>query len=147
MFILREGTRRPRLIELPLQYHELYSSMTGRHCTRCMKTPCDPDFCALGGSTAAYFPSVYVDLHGEEDVVLQRGRPLRLDRERYAHLESSWRTHRIFTEVSRLRKWRIECLWQAVKVLINPGAIARLSVGKSLTNMVWVALGGRGLRY
>ncbi|KAI9912159.1 hypothetical protein PsorP6_009103 [Peronosclerospora sorghi] len=29
MFILREGTRRPRLIELPLQYDELYSSMRG----------------------------------------------------------------------------------------------------------------------
>ncbi|KAI9908494.1 hypothetical protein PsorP6_004357 [Peronosclerospora sorghi] len=157
MFILREGTRRPRLIELPLQYDELYSSMTGRHCTRCMKTPCDPGLCLIcgdylccgdscctlasmphgspvgectrhaaecgggvgivlllercrvalvGGSMAAYFPSVYVDSHGEEDVGLQRGRPLRLDRARYAHLESLWRTHRIFTEVSRLRNQR-----------------------------------------
>ncbi|KAI9922100.1 hypothetical protein PsorP6_000031 [Peronosclerospora sorghi] len=148
-------TRRPRLIELPLQYDELYSSMTGRHCTRCMKTPCDPGLCLIygdylccgdscctlafmpygspvgectrhaaecgggvgivlflercrvdlvGGSMAAYFPSLYVHSHGEEDVVLQRGRTLRLDRARFAHLESLWRTHRVFTEVSRLRK-------------------------------------------
>ncbi|KAI9908010.1 hypothetical protein PsorP6_002953 [Peronosclerospora sorghi] len=198
MFILRERKRRPRLIELPLQYDELYSSITGRHCTRCMKTPCDPGLylvcgdylccgdscctlafiphgspvgectrnaaecgCGAGivlllercrvalvvGSMDAYFPSVYVDSHGEEDVGLQRGRPIRLDRARYAHLELLWRTHRIFTEVSRLRKWRSECLWRASeKGWIIPGTMARLSVGESLTNMVWVALGGCGLR-
>ncbi|KAI9910562.1 hypothetical protein PsorP6_011030 [Peronosclerospora sorghi] len=38
------------------------------------------------------------------------------------------------------------CGEQPVKGLINPGAMARLSVGESLTNMVWAALGGRGLR-
>ncbi|KAI9911388.1 hypothetical protein PsorP6_008961 [Peronosclerospora sorghi] len=204
MFILREGTRRPRLIELPLQYDELYSSMTGRHCTRCMKTPCDPGLCLIcgdylccgdscctlafiphgspvgectrhaaecgggegfvlllercrvalvGGSMAAYFPNVYVDFHGEEDVGLQPGRPLRLDWARYAHLESLWRTHRIFTEVSRLRKVEEQISGvvsargeQPVKSLINPGAMACLSVVESLTNMVWVDLGGRGLR-
>ncbi|KAI9915121.1 hypothetical protein PsorP6_008647 [Peronosclerospora sorghi] len=47
MFILQDGTRWTRLIELPLQYDELYISMTGRHCTRCMKTPCDPGLCLI----------------------------------------------------------------------------------------------------
>ncbi|RLN46938.1 hypothetical protein BBJ29_006374 [Phytophthora kernoviae] len=37
------------------------------------------------------------------------------------------------------------CGEQPVKGLVNPGAMARLSVGESLTNMVWAALGGRGL--
>ncbi|KAI9917590.1 hypothetical protein PsorP6_012818 [Peronosclerospora sorghi] len=192
MFIIRERKRRTRLIELPLQYDELYSSMTRRHCTRCMKTPCDSVLCLVcgdylccgdscctlafmthgspvgectrhaadcgggagivlllercrvalvGRSMAAYFPSVYVDSHGEEDVGLAR----------YAHLESLWRTHRIFTEVSRLRKVKFSgvvsaCGDHPVKGWINPGAMARLSVGESLTNLVWVALGGRGPR-
>ncbi|KAH7485216.1 putative phosphoribosylformylglycinamidine synthase, chloroplastic/mitochondrial [Phytophthora ramorum] len=37
------------------------------------------------------------------------------------------------------------CGEQPVKGLVNPGAMARLSVAESLTNMVWAALGGRGL--
>eukprot|EP00644_Phytophthora_capsici_P002342 jgi/Phyca11/548192/estExt2_Genewise1Plus.C_PHYCAscaffold_270438 len=157
MFILRDVPSRPRLIDLPIQYDELYSEMAGRKCTRCEKSPCDPGLCLIcgeflccgdscctrafmphgppvgectrhaaecgggvgivlileqcriavvGGSMAAYFPSPYVDSHGEEDVGLQRGRPLRLDMARYRHLESLWLNHRIFTEVSRQRNQR-----------------------------------------
>ncbi|GMF22613.1 unnamed protein product [Phytophthora fragariaefolia] len=157
MFILREVPSRPRLIDLPIQYDELYSEIAGRKCTRCDKSPCDPGLCLIcgeflccgdscctrafmphgppvgectrhaaecgggvgivllleqcriavvGGSMAAYFPSPYVDTHGEEDVGLQRGRPLRLDVGRYRYLESLWLNHRIFTEVSRQRNQR-----------------------------------------
>ncbi|CAI5729999.1 unnamed protein product [Peronospora farinosa] len=157
MFILREVPTRPRLIDLPIQYDELYSEMAGRKCTRCEKAPCDPGLCLMcgeylccgdscctrafmplgppvgectrhatecgggvgivllleqcriavvGGSMAAYFPCPYVDSHGEEDVGLQRGRPLRLDMARYRYLESLWLNHRIFTEVSRQRNQR-----------------------------------------
>ncbi|KAG7382749.1 E3 ubiquitin-protein ligase ubr2 [Phytophthora pseudosyringae] len=157
MFILREVPTRPQLIDLPIQYDELYSEMAGRKCTRCEKAPCDPGLCLIcgeylccgdscctrafmphgppvgectrhaaecgggvgivllleqcriavvGGSMAAYFPSPYVDSHGEEDVGLQRGRPLRLDLARYRYLESLWLNHRIFTEVSRQRNQR-----------------------------------------
>ncbi|KAK1948332.1 E3 ubiquitin-protein ligase UBR2 [Phytophthora citrophthora] len=157
MFILRDVPTRPRLIDLPIQYDELYSEMAGRKCTRCEKSPCDPGLCLIcgeflccgdscctrafmphgppvgectrhaaecgggvgivlileqcriavvGGSMAAYFPSPYVDSHGEEDVGLQRGRPLRLDMARYRHLQSLWLNHRIFTEVSRQRNQR-----------------------------------------
>ncbi|KAL3673657.1 hypothetical protein V7S43_001356 [Phytophthora oleae] len=157
MFILRDVPSRPRLIDLPIQYDELYSEMAGRKCTRCEKSPCDPGLCLIcgeflccgdscctrafmphgppvgectrhaaecgggigivllleqcriavvGGSMAAYFPSPYVDSHGEEDVGLQRGRPLRLDMARYRYLESLWLNHRIFTEVSRQRNQR-----------------------------------------
>ncbi|GMF11691.1 unnamed protein product [Phytophthora lilii] len=157
MFILREVPARPRLIDLPIQYDELYSEMAGRKCTRCEKAPCDPGLCLIcgeylccgdscctrafmphgppvgectrhaaecgggvgivllleqcriavvGGSMAAYFPSPYVDTHGEEDVGLQRGRPLKLDMARYRYLESLWLSHRIFTEVSRQRNQR-----------------------------------------
>ncbi|ETM37636.1 hypothetical protein L914_15850 [Phytophthora nicotianae] len=157
MFILREVPTRPRLIDLPTQYDELYSEMAGRKCTRCEKAPCDPGLCLIcgeylccgdscctrafmphgppvgectrhaaecgggvgiillleqcriaiiGGSMAAYFPSPYVDAYGEEDIGLQRGRPLRLDMARYRYLESLWLNHRIFTEVSRQRNQR-----------------------------------------
>ncbi|CAH0515339.1 unnamed protein product [Peronospora belbahrii] len=157
MFILREVPMRPRLIDLPIQYDELYSEMAGRKCMQCDKAPCDPGLClicgeylccgdscctrafmphgppvgectrhaaecgggvgivllleqcriaVIGGSMAAYFPSPYVDSHGEEDVGLQRGRPLRLDIVRYRYLESLWLNHRIFTEVSRQRNQR-----------------------------------------
>lgn len=157
MFILHDTASKPRLIDLPVQYDELYSQMTGVKCDRCMKVPCDPGICLIcgeylccgdacctrpfvnhgppvgectrhaaecgggigivllldqcrvaiiGGSMAAYFPSPYVDAHGEEDIGLQRGRPLRLDAARYRYLESLWVNHRIFTEVSRQRNQR-----------------------------------------
>ncbi|KDO26170.1 hypothetical protein SPRG_20610 [Saprolegnia parasitica CBS 223.65] len=60
----------------------------------------------LGGSMVAYFPCPYVDAHGEEDQGLQRGRPLKLDRSRYALLQTLWRSHHLFPEVSRLRNQR-----------------------------------------
>jgi hypothetical protein len=161
MFLLRDmgSTKgintgsKARLIDLPIQYDELYSQFVGKKCKRCEKVPSDPGICLIcgeylccgdscctillphgpsvgectrhaaecgggsgvvlmldqcrvaiiGGSMAAHFPSPYVDAHGEEDIGLQRGRPLRLDMERYRHLESLWVNHRIFAEVSRLR--------------------------------------------
>ncbi|TMW60533.1 hypothetical protein Poli38472_000575 [Pythium oligandrum] len=158
MFIIRDQPEQsPRLIDLPVQYDELYSMMSGRQCTRCNKAPCDPGIClicgeflccgdscctspfvthgpavgectrhaaecgggigivlmldqcrvaVIGGSMAAHFPCPYVDAHGEEDVGLQRGRPLRLDMARYRYLESLWVNHRIFLEVSRQRNQR-----------------------------------------
>lgn len=157
MFILREVPRKPQLIDLPIQYDELYSALSGRACDRCGKTPSDPGICLMcgeflccgdscctrafiahgppvgectrhaaecgggigivllldqcrvaiiGGSMAAHFPSPYVDAHGEEDVGLQRGRPLRLDMARYRHLEGLWLQHRLFSEVSRQRNQR-----------------------------------------
>ncbi|OQR81787.1 hypothetical protein THRCLA_11410 [Thraustotheca clavata] len=60
----------------------------------------------LGGSMVAHFPCPYVDAHGEEDQGLQRGRPLKLDTSRYALLQTLWRSHRLFAEVSRLRNQR-----------------------------------------
>lgn len=157
MFILREVPRKPQLIDLPIQYDELYSALSGRTCDRCGRTPSDPGVCLvcgeflccgdscctrafiahgppvgectrhaaecgggvgivllldqcrvaiIGGSMAAHFPSPYVDAHGEEDVGLQRGRPLRLDMARYRHLEALWLQHRLFSEVSRQRNQR-----------------------------------------
>ncbi|KAF1335353.1 E3 ubiquitin-protein ligase ubr1, partial [Globisporangium splendens] len=157
MFILHDSPTKPRLIDLPIQYDELYSEMAGVKCERCERVPCDPGICLIcglylccgdscctrpfmdhgppvgectrhaaecgggvgivllldqcrvaiiGGSMAAYFPSPYVDAHGEEDIGLQRGRPLRLDMARYRYLESLWLNHRIFTEVSRQRNQR-----------------------------------------
>ncbi|GLD91554.1 hypothetical protein PINS_up000087 [Pythium insidiosum] len=157
MFILRDMVTKPRLIDLPVQYDELYSMLSGQKCKRCDKTPCDPGLCLvcgeflccgdsccarpfvqhgptvgectrhaaecgggvgvvllldqcrvaiIGGSMAAYFPCPYVDAHGEEDVGLQRGRPLRLDAARFRYLESLWVGHRIFSEVSRQRNQR-----------------------------------------
>lgn len=157
MFILHDSPTKPRLVDLPIQYDELYSEMAGVKCERCERAPSDPGICLIcgqylccgdscctrpfmdhgppvgectrhaaecgggvgivllldqcrvaiiGGSMAAYFPSPYVDAHGEEDVGLQRGRPLRLDMARYRYLESLWLNHRIFTEVSRQRNQR-----------------------------------------
>lgn len=159
MFILHDApsSTAPRLVTLPVQYDELYSTMTGVTCDRCGKVPTDPGLCLIcgeflccgdacctrpfvahgpqvgectrhaaecgggvgvmllldqcrvaiiGGSMAAYFPSPYVDAHGEEDVGLQRGRSLRLDAARYRYLESLWVNHRIFSEVSRQRNQR-----------------------------------------
>jgi len=38
------------------------------------------------GGLSCYFPSIYLDEHGEEDVNLQRGRPLHLNPQRYQQL-------------------------------------------------------------
>ncbi|DBA01308.1 TPA: hypothetical protein N0F65_001813 [Lagenidium giganteum] len=157
MFILRDTLSTPRLVELPVQYDELYSHFVGKKCNRCDKVPAEPGLCLvcgeylccgdscctrpyithgpavgectrhaaecgggvgivllldqcrvalIGGSMAAYFPCPYVDAHGEEDIGLQRGRPLRLDSARYRYLESLWVNHRLFSEVSRQRNQR-----------------------------------------
>ncbi|CAK4081216.1 unnamed protein product [Aphanomyces euteiches] len=60
----------------------------------------------ITGTLTAYFPCPYVDAHGEEDPGLQRGRPLKLDMNRYQLLQSLWRGHRLHAEVSRLRNQR-----------------------------------------
>jgi len=52
---------------------------------------------------AAYYPSLYVDAHGEEDVSLRRGRPLMLSAKRYAMLDALYVSHRVGTEVARIR--------------------------------------------
>ncbi len=55
------------------------------------------------GPHASYAPSIYVDDHGEEDVGLRRGAPLRLHAGRVAALEALYNTHGVAREVARLR--------------------------------------------
>ena len=50
-----------------------------------------------------YAPSIYVDDHGEEDVGLRRGAPLRLHRGRLEALEKLYASHGVAREVARLR--------------------------------------------
>ena len=52
---------------------------------------------------SAYSLSPYVDVHGEEDIGLKRGRPLYLSPKRYDTLRDLWRSHRVPLEVARLR--------------------------------------------
>ena len=52
---------------------------------------------------AAMARPFYVDSHGEDDQGLRRGRPLFLDAQRYQALEQLYATHRIASEVARLR--------------------------------------------
>jgi len=51
----------------------------------------------------AYFPSPYVDKHGEPDVGLRRGLPLVLSLERYAKLCKAWASGELATLVTRAR--------------------------------------------
>ena len=51
----------------------------------------------------AYFPSPYVDKHGEPDVGLRRGLPLVLAPERYAKLCKAWASGELATLVTRAR--------------------------------------------
>ncbi|GAQ87607.1 hypothetical protein KFL_003640090 [Klebsormidium nitens] len=46
----------------------------------------------LRGDRACMAPSIYLDVHGEEDAFLKRGRPLRLSRLRYDEIERMWLT-------------------------------------------------------
>ena len=55
------------------------------------------------GGHAAYWHSLYVDAHGEEDVGLRRGAPLALAPARVAALEQLWRAHGVAREVARIR--------------------------------------------
>jgi len=52
---------------------------------------------------SAYYASLYVDEHGEEDPGLRRGRPLFLKYVRYQALEALWRQHGIPREVAQIR--------------------------------------------
>jgi hypothetical protein len=58
---------------------------------------------ALRGKHATYLPSLYVDVHGEEDCELSRGRPLTLDLDRWKALGNMHATHKVALEVSRRR--------------------------------------------
>ena len=55
------------------------------------------------GPHASYAPSIYVDDHGEEDVGLRRGAPLRLNHDRLRALELLYNNHGVAREVARLR--------------------------------------------
>jgi len=48
-----------------------------------------------------YYPSIYLDAHGEEDHKLRRGRPLFLSSQRQADLHRLWLTHAIPITVAR----------------------------------------------
>lgn len=52
----------------------------------------------LHGDRASYFPSPYVDEHGERQK-LSRGKPLYMDERRYEFLEAMWLNHEISREV------------------------------------------------
>ena len=70
-----------------------------RHASRCSIGACGAflllqrsTVLLLRGAKAAYYPSMYVDLNGEEDPGLMRGRPLSLSRHRLQSLEQLlWR--------------------------------------------------------
>ncbi|KAG5178523.1 hypothetical protein JKP88DRAFT_261312 [Tribonema minus] len=55
------------------------------------------------GGRAAYWASLYLDEHGEEDVGLRRGRPLYLSEQRYGALRLAYAQHRIAQEVTAIR--------------------------------------------
>jgi len=57
----------------------------------------------MHNNKSAYSPSLYVDEHGEEDPGLRRGRPLVLNKARYAALETLWRQQGIPREVAQIR--------------------------------------------
>ncbi len=54
-------------------------------------------------SYAAYFGSVYIDEHGEEDIGVKRGRPLYLSLSRYSALRRIYQAHQVAEEVCRRR--------------------------------------------
>ncbi|CAN0327572.1 unnamed protein product, partial [Ectocarpus sp. 8 AP-2014] len=51
-------------------------------------------------SRGAYYPSIYLDDHGEEDAQLRRGRPLFLNKHRYDSLKQLYLRHKVAQEVS-----------------------------------------------
>lgn len=57
----------------------------------------------MHGRLACYYPSVYLDKHGEEDVDLRRGQPLHLSEDRLAGLERLWISGEVRREVMRRR--------------------------------------------
>ena len=52
---------------------------------------------------AAFFPSLYLDSHGEEDRGLRRGKPLYLSLQRQLTLHRLWLAHALPVEVVRIR--------------------------------------------
>ncbi|CAM9640594.1 unnamed protein product [Ectocarpus sp. 8 AP-2014] len=54
-------------------------------------------------SRGAYYPSIYLDDHGEEDAQLRRGRPLFLNKHRYDSLKQLYLRHKVAQEVSAIR--------------------------------------------
>ena len=56
------------------------------------------------GSRASVFLSPYLDSHGEEDIGLQRGRPLFLNAQRFEALEALWMLHGFDTDTRILRQ-------------------------------------------
>ena len=54
-------------------------------------------------SLACYYPSMYVDCHGEVDKMLSRNKPLYLSEKRYAKLEAIYMSHEVAKEVVRVR--------------------------------------------
>ncbi|CAN0069625.1 unnamed protein product, partial [Scytosiphon promiscuus] len=54
-------------------------------------------------SRGAYYQSIYLDDHGEEDAQLKRGRPLFLNKHRYDSLKQLYLRHRVAQEVSAIR--------------------------------------------
>jgi len=63
----------------------------------------------IRGKRACIWGSIYLDLFGEEDRELKRGKPLFLSLERYHFLESQWLTHR-FDHTNRKWIWHRESL-------------------------------------
>ena len=52
---------------------------------------------------AAYYPSPYVDHHGEQDWGFRRGMPLSLSEARYQQLAAVWARHKVAVEVTKER--------------------------------------------
>ena len=57
----------------------------------------------IDGPHAAYYPSIYVDVHGEEDRGLRRGKPLFLSAARVAATHRLWLAHAVPQTVARAR--------------------------------------------
>lgn len=50
---------------------------------------------------ASFFPPMYLDKYGEEDIGFRRGKPLYLDEGRLEQLRQTWLNHKIDEEVVR----------------------------------------------
>ena len=57
----------------------------------------------IDGPRAAFYPSLYLDAHGEEDHGLRRGKPLYLSAERQAAIHRLWLAQSVPLEVARSR--------------------------------------------
>lgn len=63
----------------------------------------------VSGRRYAYWGSLYLDEHGEEDRDLKRGRPLFLSAARFRLLELQWRAH-AFDRLCRPFHWHRDLL-------------------------------------